>query len=181
MGSWFQTAQLAFALLISLVIMERVRALYWHLATSEESLRWLLRQLRESKRPLVQAWSRERPESQAARLIQAAEDDPDTRELLLELRDEASSRLRLLRVAATLASTMGLLGGILTLTHVTMPDAGLLALQAGAVERLVMQQAVATMAIGVGTSAVCFQALALLRPAAQRLIIQAQQLSSALS
>lgn len=184
MMSWFQLAQLGFAFFIAMVLGERIRALHWRLATSDEAVRWLLRELASGDRSAARAWADARPTTQAARLILAAGERADEgalRELLLDLREEATARLSLLRVAATLSSTLGLLGGILTLTHVMTPDAGLLALKAGAVERLIMEQAIATMAIGVGTSAACFQGLALLRPAAQKLIAQAQQLVAVLA
>jgi hypothetical protein len=41
---------------------------------------------------------------------------------------------------------------------------------------MTMNEALATMAIGVATSALCFQAVALLRPAAQRAMLQVRQL-----
>ncbi|MDB4987963.1 MAG: hypothetical protein JWN04_3141 [Myxococcaceae bacterium] len=182
--SWYQLAQLAFVFAVLCVIAERVHALHWQLATTDETVRWLVRELSRAQPELPRAWARARPATQAARLIAEGIDKKeqgDLRELLLDLRDEATARLSLVRVAATLGSTLGLLGGILVLTGVMVPHAGLLALQAGAVERLSMTQAVATMAIGVATSALCFQALALLRPAAQRLVAQAQQLAVALA
>ena len=182
MMSWFQLAQLAFALFVAAVIAERMRALHWHLASSDEAVRWLVRELASEDRTQARAWAEARPDAQAARVVIAATsvdaDEGAMRELLLDLRDEATARLPLIRVAATLGSTLGLLGGILTLTGVLTPAAGLLALKAGAVERLSMEQAVATMAIGVATSATCFQGLALLRPAAQKLIAQAQQIAA---
>ncbi|MDB4975206.1 MAG: hypothetical protein JWN48_3547 [Myxococcaceae bacterium] len=185
MASWYQLAQLVFASFAVAMIAERVRALHWSLASSDEAIRWLVRELQQGGAEQALAWASARPMAQAARLIRASESEGaregELRELLIDLRDEATARLSLLRVSATLASTLGLLGGILMLTGALPPDAGLLALQAGAAERLSMQQAIATMAIGAGTSALCFQALALLRPAARRLIAQAQQIVAALA
>jgi hypothetical protein len=85
----------------------------------------------------------------------------------------------LLRVSATLASTTGLLGGILALARGSASSAGLWALSAGGAERHNLDEAIATMAIGVALSALCFQALALLRPAAQRLVTQTAHLARA--
>jgi hypothetical protein len=105
----------------------------------------------------------------------------ELRELVSELRDESTASLRTLRVAATLVSTLGLMGGILTLALGSSRHAGLMALQAGRVERMTMNEALATMAIGVATSALCFQALAVLKPAAQRAMLQVRQLERLLA
>ena len=184
MPSWFQLAQLLFALLIAGVIAERVRALYWLEATSDEAVRWLVRSIAQDDIEAPRAWARARPRAHVARVIESAlvEDrEHELRELLADLREEAVARLQLLRVAATLASTTGLLGGILSLAGGASQPAGLLALRAGEVERLAMAEALTTMAVGVALSALCFQALALLRPAAQKLIAQVHQVARAVS
>ncbi|MEY4512423.1 MAG: hypothetical protein RLZZ450_4545 [Pseudomonadota bacterium] len=180
MPSWFQLAQLAVALFLSIVIGRRVHALYYRDATSEEAFRWLLRTLQSGEREAARAWARARPRAQLARMIELAATSSlpaaELRELIIDLRDESTASLRMLRVSATLVSTLGLMGGILTLALGSSRHAGLMALQAGRVERMTMNEALATMAIGVATSALCFQAVALLRPAAQRAILQVRQL-----
>jgi hypothetical protein len=178
--SWFQLAQLAFAAFVIAVISERVRALHSASATSDDAARWLSRSFEAGAHHRIRNWVHARPSTQLSRIAELALDDPaEMRELLADLRDESLARLGLLRASATLASTLGLLGGILTLARGTSHNAGLLALQAGAVERLTMDEAITTMAIGVGTSALCFQALALLRPAAEKHLAQARQLARA--
>jgi hypothetical protein len=148
------------------LVAERFRALYWQHAISDEGLKAML-----AEPTLAGA----RPESVLAQALLAhGEDIP---EALADAREIATTRMRLLRVCATLASTLGLLGGILMLAGAELPSQGLLALEAGAVERARMGTAIATMAIGVGSSAFCFQAVTLLRAAAQRLLTQADRIA----
>jgi len=178
--TWFQLAQLGVALFLTIVIGERVRALHFRDATSEEAFRWLLRTLDRGDTERARGWARARPRTQLARMVELAftssQPAGELRELMLDLREESTARLRVLRVGATLVSSLGLMGGILTLALGSSRHAGLMALQAGGVERMTMNEALATMAIGVATSALCFQGLALLRPAAQRSLMQVRQL-----
>jgi hypothetical protein len=146
------------------LIIERMRALCWVHAISDDAFKRMLEQPR---------LARARPESALADALLAE----DAQEALAELREIASARLRLLRVCATLASTLGLLGGILLLAGAPLPNQGLLALAAGAVARARMDGALGTMAIGVGSSAFCFQALSILRAAAAKQLRQAEQIA----
>ena len=170
-----------FALIVALVVAERVRALYGTALVSDDALRWLLRELETRKIEHPRAWAEQRSHTYVGRVLRAAFDDTDSEtevnECLLDLRDEAGARLRMLRVCATLASTLGLLGGIIVLARSNAFGGGLSALILGAKQRAAMPEAIATMAIGVATSAFCFQALALLRPAAQKALMQAQQIA----
>lgn len=178
----YQLCQVAFALVVAGLIAERVRALCLYGAMSDEALRWVLRALERRDLEALRDWTRARPASYVARVLHAAletRDDDSVGEVVADLQEEASARLRVLRVSATLASTMGLLGGILVLAR-GAEQSGLLALRAGGGERGAMTEAIATMAIGVATSALCFQSLALLRPAAQRLLAQTRQVVRAL-
>lgn len=173
----YQFVQLAFAVFMVLVIAGRVRVLCLRAATSEAAYRWLTRTLEAGDVERARVWARARPEAFVARMIAAA-DDEERRDLSFELRDRASAHLRLLRVSATLASTLGLLGGILALARA---DTGLSALRAGGAQREALTEAIITMAIGVATSALCFQALALLRPAARKLLEQTRQIARLLA
>lgn len=194
--------QMAFALFVALAVAERVRFLYARAATSDVALAWLTQRLEAGDHDAALAWAAERPDSHVARVLIAAlasandsvagsladpadreavaraererllARDAETRECLLDLREEASARLRMLRVCATLASTIGLLGGILALASAGGTHVG-----SAGLSRHGLADAIATMAIGVATSALCFQALALLRPAAQRLVTQATQVA----
>lgn len=179
--SAYQWIQMLFALAVALLIAERVRALYGAALVSDEALRWLIRQLETGDTDHPRAWAEQRSATFVGRVLRAAYGDADTEaqvnECLLDLRDEAGARLRILRVCATLASTLGLLGGIIVLAGGSASGGGLSALILGATQRAAMPEAIATMAIGVATSAFCFQALALLRPAAQKALMQAQQIA----
>jgi hypothetical protein len=180
--SWFQLGQLALATFVIAVTAERIAVLHLRAATSDEAVRWLVRMLQSGSRDAPQQWARARPAAQLARIIEASRlpnAELELRELMAELRDESLARLGGLRTSATLASTLGLLGGIVTLARGAPESAGLDALRAGALERLAMHEAIATMAIGVATSAFCFQALSLLRVAAEKRIAQARQLARA--
>jgi hypothetical protein len=101
-------------------------------------------------------------------------------ELSFELSAEATARLRTLRVGATIASTLGLLVGIVRLRGGFAKPSGLLALEAGLTERMALSDALLSMAIGVGTSAVCFYALSLLGEAARALMAQRARVERAL-
>jgi hypothetical protein len=177
----FQLAQLAFAAFVIAVIAERVYYLYVRAPASEAAVRWLVRAIEAGDLEVINLWSRARPESHAGRLVTVhfaggeLEDDA----LLLDLNDAATARLFFIRVSATLASTTGLLGGILALAR-GESGSGLAALAMGGAERQNLDEALATMAIGVALSALCFQALALLRPAAQKLVAQTAQVARAL-
>jgi len=93
-------------------------------------------------------------------------------EELLEVRAWTTRRLRAVRVCATMASTLGLLGAIVSLVF-GFGGSGLLSLQAGLAERVALDQALLAMGIGVGTSAFCFYAFGLLRRAAHETLAQA--------
>jgi hypothetical protein len=176
--SWFSLGQLGFALLVVGLVAERAYVLAWRSALSEEATRWLMRQLERADRSQLVRFCQQRPQAQLAQVVLCALDadaESELPELLLSLREQSLARLRLLRVSATLASTLGLLGGILTLAGVFGAPNDLSALKAGGAQRLTLSHALTTMAIGVATSAFCFQALAVLRPIAERQLASAQR------
>jgi hypothetical protein len=112
----------------------------------------------------------------------ASNAEPEEAELVvLDLFEEAGARLGLLRLSATLASTLGLLGGILTIRAGFGADVGLLALQAGLAERTALSRALLTMGIGVGTAAFAFAAHAAIRRASTRAYTQAQRIDRLVS
>ncbi len=147
---------------------------------------------------LVAAWSAalsSGDESFARRLVQAAPArwgsrlilaalDPEATDrseavatMLSELRLEATAQLGFIRVAATLGSTLGLLGGILAIQR-GFSGQGLLALSAGLAQQVALNQALSHMAIGIGTAAFCFAAFGLLRTAARDLLTQLSQVAA---
>jgi hypothetical protein len=183
---WFQLWQLGFALFVVALVAERVHALCWRAPIGDALARWLVDALLADDLDRVRRFCAARPESHAARIAahrlhEGGEGADALNELLSDLLEEAGARLLALRVSATLASTTGLLGGILALARSDGQGAGLLALKAGAGARHNLSQAIVTMGIGVAVSAVCFQALALLRPAAKRLVTQDATLARAVA
>jgi len=186
-SDWFQLAQLGFALIVGLLVAERVRALYLRAASSDEAQRWLVAALEAGELDGPRRWVETRPEAHSARVLHAVLDraegvdavdgKDDLGEVLVDLRADTLARLKLLRVSATLASTLGLLGGILTLARGSADRRDLLALSAGAAQRATLDEAITSMAIGVATSAFCFQAVSLLRRRAQRQLVETARLA----
>ena len=101
-------------------------------------------------------------------------------EALADLRDDADSGLRPLRVVATLASTLGMLSAILALNGVGVRSGGLLALQAGLQQSLAVEQAVAAVALGGSTAVVLLVARAVVRRHTKRLYDDAVRLVASL-
>jgi hypothetical protein len=126
--------------------------------------------------------SRAEPRASTSRAVSASSENSEAAlaELSFDLAAEAIARLRALRVGATIASTLGLLIGIVRLRGGFSEPPGLLALEAGLTERLAVADALLSMAIGVGSSAVCFYALSVLGRAAQGLITQRARVENAL-
>ncbi|MEY4578160.1 MAG: hypothetical protein RL701_2863, partial [Pseudomonadota bacterium] len=85
-----------------------------------------------------------------------------------------------LRVGATIASTVGLMIGILRIRGGAGEHAGLLALEAGLAEKVALGEALFSMAVGVATSAVCFHAVGALREAAGEVMGQGTKVAEAL-
>jgi hypothetical protein len=180
-NDWLFLLQLALTAGLLLVIAERAYYLLYVAPISADALKWLTARLND-RGGISDAlrWARARGDTHVARIVRrgldpspvGGEGPDDLSELLSDLSERAVVRLRLLRVGATVASTSGLLVGILRISGGYAPPSGLLALQAGLSERLALSSALFSMAIGVGTSAVCFYATALFRRAAQQLISQ---------
>jgi len=178
----------AFALLglaVLGIIAERLYVLCFQAPLSEELMALALEGARASNSSLLLSLAQGHRHSHCARLIAAATgtagrgEDADA--TLEDLRTEATARLSVLRMLATLCSTAGLLSGILALGRDVSPEeAGLLALKPGMVQRLVLTQALRHMAAGVGLSGLAFYGLGRLRRAAQGLIRQDERLARAL-
>jgi biopolymer transport protein ExbB/TolQ len=173
------TLQMLVAGTIAAVVAERLWALVWLAPLSAPLADAVARALHCASRSALQEIVLSRPRSHAAQLIQAQAEDLD--EALHALRAEAGQRLGLLRVLATLSSTLGLLTGIWALMDGFDPSrAGLDALESGLPERLAMSRALAAMATGVGCSGVCFYALGRFRTLAQALWRDDQRLAARL-
>jgi hypothetical protein len=174
---WMTMLQLALSAVLASVIVERARYLLVRAKLSEAGWTFVEESLRRGQLTELRAWARALPETHVGSLLQAvleptSDRDEELPELLSWLRERSAARLRLLRVGATIASSLGLMVGILSIQRGYGEPAGLLALEAGLPQKLAMSQALFSMGIGVATSAVCFYALGLFRPAAQALIAQ---------
>jgi len=87
-----------------------------------------------------------------------------------EVRFEATQRLYALRVFASLGTALGFLGAMVELIWLMSGDHGLLALQAGLVERIAMERGILAMVLGVAISVFCLVALSILKKAAIALV-----------
>lgn len=168
--------QLAFSCALLFAIAERIYYLCYLAPISRVGGEWVKAQLQSSGHGAVIAWARRAPHTHVARLIRVAFESDCSEEAIGEEQSELAElvgrRLRFVRVGATLASTSGLLVGILRFREGSLAPAGLLALERGLPERIATSQALFAMAIGISTSAVCFYALSSLRRSAVQLLSQ---------
>jgi hypothetical protein len=164
-------------------VAERAVALLYRLPPGEAGLALVTERLRSGDVKTARAWAQERPDTLLGQLLgryfqpMPWAETPEPGLLVADLAERVNARLLWLRVAATLSSTLGLLGGVLAIARGFGPAQGLVALESGLAERLAMDQALTSMALGVGTAAVCFYGLSRLRPAARQLVAQARSLS----
>ena len=102
-------------------------------------------------------------------------------EALADLRAEADSGLRPLRMVASLASTLGMLAAILALNGVGVPHGGLVALQAGLAQSLAVAQAVASVALGGSTAVLVLLSRGVVRRHTKRLYDESVRLIASLT
>lgn len=183
MLDWLLLLQLALSVGLAGVIAERAVYLLLVAPASPRALRWLSQSVGEGRTDRALFWARQRSNTHVARILLTAlepvserspapDDADDLGELILQLTERAVLRLRLIRVGATVSSTTGLLIGIVRISGGYAAPSGLLALEAGLTERMALSSALFSMAVGVGTSAVCFYATSQFRKAARQLITQ---------
>jgi hypothetical protein len=185
---FFTLLQLGVSATLLGVIGDRVYCLLVAAPLSRRGVEFVLRSLERSQIDALRAFARGTAPAHISRVLSVALDPASEHErhedalteLSFELSAETTVRLRALRVGATVASTLGLLVGILRLRGGFSKPPGLLALEAGLTERLAVSDALFSMALGVGTSAVCFYALSLLGEAARSLIAQRSRVERAL-
>lgn len=185
MPGYYTLGQLGLSLAVLALIVERGRALLQRAPASAKATKWLGQRLTAGETASALAWARLRPNASVSKLLigqlDAEDGFPESLDLAQrELRIEAAARLDVLRGAATLASVSGLLGGILAIVN-GFNDDSLLALQAGLAQRVAIGQALQSMGIGVGTSAVCFYALSVFRGALRELHTQVAHIAHILS
>jgi hypothetical protein len=181
--AWFQGLQLIWAVLVVALVVERAVALFLRLPTSSEGAKFVTVALQRAELAQLRAWSQQRPHTLLAQLL-ASESDPDDNDPALLWADLATrpfERLLWLRVSATVSSTLGLLGGVVAIARGMGQKTGLVALQAGLGERLAMRDAMFSMALGLGTAAVCFYSLGRLRRAAGAIVAQGRSIAHLLT
>jgi biopolymer transport protein ExbB/TolQ len=174
--SWLTWVQCAWAIVVLAMVAERAYALFLRYPVSEAGLLFVTRRLREGDLGAVSAFLAARPRTLLAQLLAQPtaddEDAPDDPTRLTELSHKPLERLLALRVAATLSSTLGLLGGVVSIARGMGGGSGLVALEEGLAQRVAMHEALSSMALGVGTAAVCFYAVSRLRRRATELVTQ---------
>jgi hypothetical protein len=171
---------------LAAVIVERVRYLLVVAPLSPEGMKFVVAALEAGRSEQVRVWAEEAARTHVGQVLQAglgaggSEQEDELSDVLFELQARCLARLRALRVGATVASTLGLLTGILRIRGGLGESAGLLALEAGLAEKVALGQALGSMAVGVATSAVCFYALGVLREAAKGLLAQGTKVAGVL-
>ena len=172
MLSYFNFAQIAFALVVGAVVLERSRLLLYDAPAGRAFIKALREHLEAEDMAALLVLAEVGRPAWAARVLDSGlragswrEADAEMAELLGDLKYEGSRRLPMLRASATIASTTGLLGAILALAS-GFSGEGLTALKAGAAEGAALRESLVTMAIGIGLSGFCFFAFALLRRSA---------------
>ncbi len=126
----------------------------------------LARALAEACKP---AWAARLAACGLAELEAARDPRPALEELQGELEQAASRGRDMLLALGRMASPIALIGVIVEMGNAAHGGGGLLGLQRGLVARIAMQRAVLTVALGLGTSAVCFVAAAILQRSAATL------------
>jgi hypothetical protein len=178
--------QLGLSAALAALIVERTRYLLVAAPLSPEGLKFVVAALEAGRTEQAQVWAEEAARTHVGQVLRVGlgardgDDDDELSEALFELQACCLVRLRALRVGATVASTLGLLAGILRIRGGLGESAGLLALEAGLAEKVALGQALFSMALGVATSAVCFYALGVLREAAQALLAQGTKVAGVL-
>ncbi len=153
-------------------VAQRCRLLLFTAPVSAALFEALSRALTAGNLAAARALARESARRWPSRVVLAAlgaggEDGPDAVDTeLSDLASKAEAQLGLIRVSATLGSTLGLLGAILAIQR-GFSGHGLLALRAGLAQQVALSEAVVHMAIGIGTAAFCFAAWGLLSRAAR--------------
>ncbi len=177
MSGVFFSIQALLTLFLIAVVVERCRALLFVAPASRTFVSALAESLESGAHAQAQRLARALPRCWASRLLLAcvqghpAEQLEQTETTLADLRLEAGARLTMLRVSATISSTLGLLGGILAIRR-GFSGEGLLSLSAGLAQQVALNQALSHMAVGMGTAAFSFTAFALFRGAARDLLAQ---------
>jgi len=176
------TLQIMLVCVVTAAVIERCQVLLFVAPVSPAFLASLSESVARADHASALRLAHEAPQRWVSRVVidTSHADAADRREqagsTLSDLRVEADMRLGLIRVSATLGSTLGLLSGILAIQR-GFSGHGLLALSAGLAQQVAMSEALTHMAIGIGTAAFSFAAFALLRRSAGLAMAQAAQIA----
>lgn len=165
------------------VVIERCRVLLFVAPASRSFVDALSQSLDSGDPSRADKLSHANPVCWVSRLVLASNDGEPSdcvervETTLVDLRLEAGTRLSLLRVSATISSTLGLIGAILAIQR-GFSGKGLLSLSAGLAQQVALNQALTHMAVGMGTAAFCFAAFGLFRGAARDLMAQVAHIAA---
>lgn len=185
----FHAAQVALAAVAAALIVARLRALFFVAPLPVRPLRRMLESrvrrgdltralaLAEHARP---AWIAEAAAAVLRARVRGKDPLSAVEPMLLDLHYEAGRGLWAIRVLATIASAMGLLGALAALMNLLYGDHGLTGLVRGLPERLAFERALLSMLIGMSTAGVCLYAWRLLRRRARRLLDDVREVTDAL-
>jgi hypothetical protein len=168
----FHGVQMVVLAAIALVVVERVRALFFRGPVDVEPL---VRAVEELPRDRAAALLAEL-DAFAARAMAAALEAPDRdreivrEEALADAKEAIQARLQAVRVAATLSSFLGFVGAAIELAWVHSGDHGLLGLDPTRVAALGTSRAAISIALGVAGSSFALGAWMALRKQATRLV-----------
>lgn len=167
----FHAAQLAFLALLLGLIVERARALLLRDRLATDA--FLRAALAAPPRARAELALRAEP-ALVARIVSAGADAEDRdvaiEEALVDARREATARIGLLRIGATLSSTLGLIGAALEARWAQVGEHGLWALEAGRVEAIAMERSALCIALGIAGSSLALGAFVQLRAASVALL-----------
>lgn len=183
MSEVFFSIQAALTAYLLVVVIRRCRVLLFEAPASRAFVDALSQSIDERRDVYTLHLARAYSRGWVSRLVlEASEGEPADRleridMLLADLRMEASSKLTLLRVSATISSTVGLMSGILAIQY-GFSGKGLLSLSAGLAQQVALNRALSHMAVGMGTAAFCFAAFGLLRVAARDVLAQVAHIAA---
>ncbi len=178
----YSVLQLVLAAVVGGIVVERCRTLLYRAPLDTGP--WLravsgaigdgdlgaARALVEAGRP---AWVAE-----VARALLSPGGEADVDELLTDYKYEAFRRLRALRILASAATASGFLGAVIEMIWLFQGDHGLMALEAGRVERIALHHAMLSVALGIAIAVFAFVSLAILKRAATTLLTDLQRVAT---
>lgn len=185
--TWYVALQCVLAAAVVAIVVERTRTLLFRAPLDTRTwLRALHAAVADGDRDGARALARvARPAWVAEIATRALSADPAERaeldELLSDYRYEAFRRLRALRILASVGTASGFFGAVLELIWLFSGDHGLAGLQAGRVERIALEGAALSVAIGIAVSVFAFVSLGILKRAAATLITDVQKTAVELS